>query len=141
MSTDATPGTKASGEAAEQLMEMPTLLELQRTGHKALVKAIHQWGGREEVARRLGLACSPCVTPPILLADCTFSSHLGLTKLVLTLIVRSNPQHHIQTYTDKVVCNHKIKPLVSSPSPCAFHSVSMVILALLGLHKCCPPYM
>ncbi|CAL8466218.1 g5754 [Coccomyxa elongata] len=58
-SEDAGPGTEASGEAAEQLMEMPTLLELQRTGHKALVKAIHQWGGREEVARRLGLACSP----------------------------------------------------------------------------------
>ncbi|BDA51113.1 probable low molecular weight phosphotyrosine protein phosphatase at N-terminal half [Coccomyxa sp. Obi] len=58
-SEDGMPGTAASGEAGEQLMEMPTSLELQRSGHKALVKAIHQWGGRERVARRLGLTCSP----------------------------------------------------------------------------------
>lgn len=89
-------------------MEMPTLLELQRTGHKALVKAIHQWGGREEVARRLGLACSPCVTPSILSVNCTSSSHLGLIRPTLTLIVRSNTHHHIQTYTDKLGYNHKI---------------------------------
>ena len=65
------PGTDATGGAADEQMEMPTLLELHRSGRKALVKAIHQWGGREEVARRLGLACSPCASQPTFQFHCT----------------------------------------------------------------------
>ncbi|EIE21284.1 hypothetical protein COCSUDRAFT_48336 [Coccomyxa subellipsoidea C-169] len=46
-------------EAAAQLPGMPTIQDLQRSGHNSLIKAINHWGGRSAVARRLGLACSP----------------------------------------------------------------------------------
>lgn len=36
---------------------MPSMQQLHRSGHNSLMNAINQWGGRQKVARRLGLPC------------------------------------------------------------------------------------